>query len=102
MIITIITFLLFVFSINVNAQNQEFFPGKWIAKKITYYYPDNKLMRTMEDPKLNNYFFDFKSAALIIKNKEHLKQDGIGLKKILLLKNKSRDSNKAKNNHRND
>ena len=32
-------------------------------------------------------FLDFKSAALIIKNKEHLKQDGIGLNKILLLKN---------------
>jgi hypothetical protein len=35
-------------------------------------------------------FLDFKSVALIIKNKEHLNQDGIGLKKILQLKNKSR------------
>ena len=32
--------------------------------------------------------YDFKSAVLIIKNKEHLKQDGLGLKKILLLKKK--------------
>jgi hypothetical protein len=47
-------------------------------------------------------FLDFKSAALIIKNKEHLNQDGIGLKKILLLKNKSRDRNTAKNNDRDD
>lgn len=45
-------------------------------------------------------FLDFKSTALIINNKEHLNQDGIGLKKILLLKNKSRDRNTAKNNHR--
>lgn len=35
-------------------------------------------------------FFNFKSAALIIKNKEHLNQDGVGLKKILLLKTKSK------------
>jgi len=47
-------------------------------------------------------FLDFKSAALIIKNKEHLNQDGVGLKKILLLKNKNKDINIAKNNHRND
>ena len=46
-------------------------------------------------------FLDFKSAALIINNKEHLKQDGIGLKKILLLK-KSKDTNKAKKNNGND
>ena len=45
-------------------------------------------------------FLDFKSAAFIIKNKEHLNQDGVGLKKILLLKNKNRDINIAKNNHR--
>lgn len=45
---------------------------------------------------------DFKSAALIIKNKEHLNQDGVGLKKILLLKNKNKDINIAKKNHRND
>lgn len=59
--------------------------------------------------KESNYL-DFKSAALIIKNKEHLKEDGIALNKILLLKNKTKDasgipvgySNKAKNNHRND
>jgi len=31
---------------------------------------------------------DFKSTAFIIKNKEHLNQDGVGLKKILLLKTK--------------
>ena len=47
-------------------------------------------------------FLDFKSAALIIKNKEHLNQDGVGLKKILLLKNKNKDINIAKKNHRND
>ena len=47
-------------------------------------------------------FLDFKSAALIIKNKEHLNQDGVGLKKILLLKNKNKDIYIAKNNHRND
>ena len=33
-------------------------------------------------------FLDFKSTAFIIKNKEHLNQDGVGLKKILLLKTK--------------
>jgi NADH:ubiquinone oxidoreductase subunit K len=42
---------------------------------------------------------DFKNAALIIKNKEHLKQDGIGLNKILLLKKNITDMNKGKNNH---
>ena len=47
-------------------------------------------------------FLDFKSAALIINNKEHLNQDGVGLKKILLLKNKNNDINIAKNNHRDD
>jgi hypothetical protein len=48
-------------------------------------------------------FLDFKSAALIIKNKEHLKEDGVGLKKILLLKNKIRGTNiKANNNHGDD
>ena len=45
---------------------------------------------------------DFKSAALIFKNKEHLNQGGVGLKKILLLKNKNKDINIAKNNNRND
>jgi len=44
-------------------------------------------------------FLDFKSAALIIKNKEHLKQDGIGLNKILLLKKNMTDRNEVKNNH---
>lgn len=39
------------------------------------------------------------SAALIIKNKDHLKQDGIGMNKILLLKKNSTDMNKGKNNH---
>ena len=46
-------------------------------------------------------FFDFKSAALIFKNKEHLNQDGVGLKKILLLKNKNKHIYIAKNKHRN-
>lgn len=45
-------------------------------------------------------FLDFKSAAFIIKNKEHLNQEGVGLKKILLLKTKNKDINIAKNNHR--
>jgi hypothetical protein len=43
---------------------------------------------------------DFKSAAFIINNKEHLSQDGVDLKKILLLKPKNKDINIAKNNHR--
>lgn len=47
-------------------------------------------------------FLDFKSAALIIKNKEHLKQDGIGLNKILLLKKNITDTNESKNNHGHD
>ena len=47
-------------------------------------------------------FLDFKSAALIFNNKEHLNQGGVGLKKILLLKNKNKDINIAKNNNRND
>nr|QDH07189.1 LAGLIDADG endonuclease [Ophiocordyceps sinensis] len=53
--------------------------------------------------KYSNYL-DFKSVALIIKNKEHLKEDGVALKKILSLKGASRITeeyhNKAKNNHR--
>ena len=47
-------------------------------------------------------FLDFKSAALIIKNKEHLKQDGIGLNKILLLKKNITYTNESKNNHGHD
>jgi len=48
-------------------------------------------------------FLDFKSAALIIKNKEHLNQDGVGLNNILLLKNKNKKKiNRAKNNNRNE
>ncbi|CAA9517255.1 MAG: hypothetical protein AVDCRST_MAG96-2749 [uncultured Segetibacter sp.] len=35
-------------------------------------------------------FLNFKKSALILKNKEHLNQDKVGLKKILLLKNKSK------------
>lgn len=48
----------------------------------------------------NPDFLDFKSAALIIKNKEHLKEDG--LKKILQLKNKNTGLNNTKNNHGDD
>ena len=51
--------------------------------------------------KYSNYL-DFKSAALIIKNKEHLKEDGIAIKNVLQLKNKITGLNKAKNNHGND
>lgn len=47
-------------------------------------------------------FLDFKTAALILKNKEHLKNDTIGLKKILLLKNKSEGAAKPKGNNGND
>jgi NADH:ubiquinone oxidoreductase subunit K len=47
-------------------------------------------------------FLNFKSAALIVKNKEHLNQDGVGLKKILLLKTKSKGTDRAKNNNGND
>jgi NADH:ubiquinone oxidoreductase subunit K len=44
-------------------------------------------------------FIDFKSAAFIIKNKEHLNEDGIGLEHILQLKKRitSRYKNKAIN-----
>lgn len=44
---------------------------------------------------------DFKSASYIIKNKEHLNKDGLGLKQILQLKGRitSLYSNKAMNNH---
>ena len=55
---------------------------------------------TIRGSKHSNYL-DFKSAALIIKNKEHLKEDGVGLKTILLLKDKM-GINKAKNNHGDD
>jgi len=46
-------------------------------------------------------FLDFKSASYIIKNKEHLNKDGLGLKQILQLKERitSLYSNKAMNNH---
>jgi hypothetical protein len=46
-------------------------------------------------------FLDFKSAAYMIKNKEHLNKDGLGLEKILQLKRRitSLYSNKAMNNH---
>ena len=49
-------------------------------------------------------FLDFKSAALIIKNKEHLNQDGVGLKKVLQLKNRitSLYKNKTINNYADD
>ena len=42
---------------------------------------------TIRGSKHSNYL-DFKSAALIIKNKEHLKEDGVGFQTILLLKDK--------------
>lgn len=47
-------------------------------------------------------FLNFKSAALIIKNKEHLKEEG--LKQILQLKNKTtvQVNIKTKNNHGHD
>lgn len=50
----------------------------------------------------NSDFLDFKSAALIINNKEHLKEDG--LKKVLQLKkNKITNlNNQTKNNHGDD
>jgi hypothetical protein len=46
-------------------------------------------------------FLDFKSAAYIIKNKEHLNNNGLGLEKILQLKRRitSLYSDKAMNNH---
>ena len=48
-------------------------------------------------------FFDCKSAALIINNKDHLKQNGIGRNKILIVKEKNRtDRNKGKKNHGHD
>lgn len=49
-------------------------------------------------------YLDFKSAALIIKNKEHLNSDGIGLEKVIQLKKKitSFYKNKTVNNHSED
>ena len=49
-------------------------------------------------------FLDFENAAHIIKNKEHLNPDGLGLEKILQLKNKMTNYYKSKtiNNHRKD
>jgi LAGLIDADG endonuclease len=46
-------------------------------------------------------FLDFKSAAFIIKNKEYLNKDGLGLEEILQLKRRitALYSNKAINNH---
>lgn len=46
-------------------------------------------------------FFYFKSAAYIIKNKEHLNEDGLGLNEILELKRRITTlySNKTMNNH---
>lgn len=46
-------------------------------------------------------FLDFKSASYILKNKEHLNKDGVGLKEILQLKGRitSLYSNKVMNNH---
>lgn len=46
-------------------------------------------------------YLDFKSAAYIIKNKEHLNEDGLGLEKILYLKRRitSLYLNKAMNNN---
>lgn len=42
-------------------------------------------------------FLDFKEAALIIKNKEHLKENGVGLKNILQLKKNISDLTKNNN-----
>ena len=49
-------------------------------------------------------YLDFKSAAEVIKNKEHLNPDGLGLKKILQLKNRMTTYYKSKtiDNHRKD
>lgn len=46
-------------------------------------------------------FLDFKKTAYIINNKEHLNEDGLGLKEVLELKSRitSFYSNKAINNH---
>ena len=46
-------------------------------------------------------YLNFKSAAYIIKNKEHLNRDGLGLEKIIQLKKRTTSlySNKAMNNH---
>lgn len=46
-------------------------------------------------------YLDFKSAAYIIKNKEHLNEDGLGLEKFLYLKRRitSLYLNKAMNNN---
>jgi len=44
-------------------------------------------------------FLDFKSAAYIIKNKEHLTENGVGLEKILQLKKRITLLYKGTNNH---
>ena len=48
-------------------------------------------------------YLDFKSAAILIKNKEHLNIDRVGLKKILQLKKNItlRKNNRTINNHNN-
>jgi NADH:ubiquinone oxidoreductase subunit K len=65
-----------------------------IINKIIPFFEEHKIIGS----KYSN-FLDFKRAALIIKNKDHLKQDGIGLNQILLLKKIITDMNKGKNNH---
>ena len=57
-----------------------------------------------EHPILGSKYLNYLSAAKIIKNKEHLNPDGLGLKKILQLKNKMTNyyKNKTINNHRKD
>ena len=44
-------------------------------------------------------FLDFKSTAYIIKNKEHLNENGVGLEKILQLKKRITSRYKCTNNH---
>lgn len=61
----------------------------WYSESYNSFFFDNYKIKGSKY--LN--FLDFKSAALIIKNKEHLKQDRIGLNKILLLKKNIADTN---------
>ena len=70
-----------------------------IIKHIIPFFEEHPILGS----KYLNYL-DFNSAAKIIKNKEHLNPDGLGLEKILQLKNKMTNYYKSKtiNNHRKD
>ena len=61
-----------------------------IVKNVIPFFEKHKIIGS----KYSN-FLDFKSAALIIKNKDHLKKDGIGINKIFLLKKNITDRHRG-------